>query len=99
MHAWDPESESRYEFPIEALGIEPHSCRRACVAFNALPYEDRKAFYAIVLQRVTFNRFVAEGHGSVEEVKRRLMRAARALGLEDGPRRAPPAVRPRSSSH
>jgi hypothetical protein len=81
--------EGHYAFLTALLGIEPNLGPTACVAFNALPPEVRRAFFAVVVEGKRLNRYVAEGNGSPQEVKERLARAFRALGLSDEFRRGP----------
>ncbi|HEV8113715.1 MAG TPA: hypothetical protein VGR31_13145 [Planctomycetota bacterium] len=87
----DPEAtDERYAFLSSLLGIEPQLGQRACVAFNAQPEPVRKAFFAVLIEGQRFNRYVAEGNGSPQEVKGYLRAAFRALGLADEFRRRPP---------
>jgi hypothetical protein len=79
--------EGHYAFLSSLLGIEPHLCPRACVAFNALPDPVRLAFFAVVVEGTRLNRYVAEGNGSPQDVKASVERAFRALGLTDSFRR------------
>ncbi len=87
----DPEiADERYSFLTSLLGIEPQLGLQACVAFNAQADPVRKAFFAVMIEGTRFNRYVAEGHGTPQEVKGHLTRAFRALGLADGFRGRPP---------
>jgi hypothetical protein len=81
--------EGQYAFLAALLGIEPHLGPAACVAFNIQPEEVRRAFFAVVVEGKRVNRYVAEGNGSPQEVKDRLTRAFRALGLAEDFRRGP----------
>jgi len=64
----DPE-DVRFAFLAETLGIPMALARRACVAFNYLPERVRCAYFAVLVQGKTVNRYVAEGHGPPERVK------------------------------
>jgi hypothetical protein len=79
--------EGHYAFLSSLLGIEPHLCPRACVAFNALHDSVRRTFFALVVEGTRLNRYVAEGNGTPQEVKASLERAFQALGLADSFRR------------
>jgi hypothetical protein len=81
----DGELEHPYAFIADLLQCEPELARSACVAFNALPREDRRTFFAIVIERTPLVRFVAQGNGPPMKVKESLRRAFRALGLADEP--------------
>lgn len=73
---WDP----RYAFISEILGVEPALARRACLNFNMLPIETRRAFFAIAVEGKSIHRYVAEGNGPPQLVRERLDAALRALG-------------------
>jgi hypothetical protein len=77
------QAEQHYAFVAAVLQCELELARSACVAFNALSREDRRTFFAIVVQRVPLARFVAQGNGPPAKVKDALRRAFRALGLAD----------------
>ncbi len=79
---WDP----RYAFVSEALGMEPALARRACFAFNRLPHEVRRTYFAIAIEGKTIHRYVAEGNGPPNKVIEDLNRALRALGQQLGPK-------------
>jgi hypothetical protein len=64
----DPE-DGRFTFLTETLGIPTPLARRACVAFNYLPERVRCAYFAVLVQGKTVNRYVAEGHGPPERVR------------------------------
>lgn len=64
----DPE-DGRFAFLAETLGIPTALARRACVAFNYLPERVRCAYFAVLVQGKTVNRYVAEGHGPPEKVR------------------------------
>lgn len=73
--SWDP----RYAFLSEAMGIEPTQARRACIAFNVLPIDVRRAYYAVVVEGRTINRYVAEGNGPPDRVRLLLSTAINAI--------------------
>jgi hypothetical protein len=83
----------RFVFLAETLGIPKALARRACVAFNYLPERVRCAYFAVLVQGKTVNRYVAEGHGPPERVKADIEMAlrtisdaiGRSLGGEEGP--------------
>ena len=50
--------------------------RLACCVLNNLPEETRKAFHAYAMEGKTVNRYVAEGNGPPERMKRLLRSAA-----------------------
>jgi len=49
------------------------------VAFNFLPDRVRGAYFAVLVQGKTVNRYVAEGHGPPERVKADIEMALRAI--------------------
>ena len=79
----DGELEHPYAYIADLLQCEPELARSACVAFNALPRDDRRTFFAVVIERTPLIRFVAQGNGPPTKVKDALRRAFRALGLAD----------------
>ncbi len=79
---WDP----RYAFVSETLGIEPALARRACIAFNDLPTDVRRAYFATVVAKKTIHRYVAEGNGPPEKVKGQLQRVLDAIRAAIEPR-------------
>jgi DNA-directed RNA polymerase specialized sigma24 family protein len=80
---WDP----RFAFVSETFGVEPGAARRASIAFNVLPSDVRRAFFAIAVDRKKLNRYVAEGNGPPEKVRAHVRRALEAISghLGDGP--------------
>jgi hypothetical protein len=78
---WDP----RFAFVSETLGLEPALARRACVRFNMLPDEVRRAYFAIAIEGKTIHRYVAEGNGPPDRVRGFLARALTALGQKIDP--------------
>ncbi len=78
---WDPD----FAMFTEIAGVEPGQARSMCVAFNALPEEVRRTVYAVLVERKSFNRWVAEGHGPPERAKAMLKRGMLALLLMHDP--------------
>ena len=80
---WDP----RFAFISETFGVEPAAARRAAIAFNVLPAEVRKTFFAIAVDKKTVNRYVAEGNGPPDKVRAYIRQAIDAISghLGDGP--------------
>jgi hypothetical protein len=74
---WDP----RYAFVSEQVGMEPGLARTACIRFNGLPRGVRSTYFAVALQKKTFNRWVAEGHGPPEKIHAQLKQAFEALSI------------------
>ena len=68
-----------FEFLAETLGIPKALARRACVAFNYQPERVRCAYFAVLVQGKTVNRYVAEGHGPPERVKADIEMALRTI--------------------
>lgn len=70
----------------EKTGIEVGLARLACLALNNLPEETRLAFQAVGIEGKTVHRYVAEGHGPPDRVRRLLRSAALSvlLVLEEG---------------
>ncbi len=62
-----------------ALGVEASLGRRACNAFNRLPAPVRHAFFAVVIERKSVNRYVAEGNGPPSQVNAYLREASEAI--------------------
>jgi hypothetical protein len=79
---WDP----RYAFLAEAMGIEPTLARRACIAFNDLPTDVRRTYFAVVVAKKTIHRYVAEGNGPPEKVKTQLQRVLDTIRAAIEPR-------------
>jgi hypothetical protein len=79
------ESDSRYAFLTQALGIEPGIALRACVVFNDLPDHVRRAFWALVVEGKSFARCVSEGLGTREQVQADARRALTALSQLSDP--------------
>lgn len=75
----------RFAFLAETLGIPVALARRACVAFNYLPDRIRGAYYAVLVEGKTVNRYVAEGHGPPERVRADIEAAIRAISDAIGP--------------
>lgn len=84
-----------FDFAASVWNVEPEIARQACVVFNALPAAVRGAYWAVVLEGKTIHRYVAEGHGPPQFVKKRVERAITAMGTlsdpggVDGPSRRP----------
>lgn len=70
---------ARHLFLEETLGIPAAMARRACVAFNYLPPRARRAYFAVLVQGKTLNRYVAEGNGPPEQVKADIELAVRSI--------------------
>jgi hypothetical protein len=79
----DPED--RFAFLTETIGVTPAMARRVCVVFNDLPDERRHAFWSMVIEGKSLNRYVAEGHGPPDQAKEHLKQAFLALSLLQGP--------------
>lgn len=77
-------SEPLYPYVAAAFGIEPALARRACIAFNELPIATRRAFFAVVVERKTISRYVAEGNGPPSQVKLNLRTATDAIRAATG---------------
>ncbi len=75
--------ESHYLFVSGMLGIEPGMTRRGCIRFNTLELPVRRIFFALCVDGITFNRYVAEGNGPPERAKNLLRQAYRALSFPD----------------
>lgn len=85
-------SDPRYEYVSEVLGIETTLARRACVAFNSLPHGVRCAWFAVAVEGMTVNRYVAEGYGPPDRVKRDLKLALTTIARAIGSCRTPSAM-------
>jgi len=72
-------SQARYAFVADVLGVETALARRACVAFNALPLQVRSVWFAMVVDGKSLHQCVAEGAGSTEQVLSRLRTAFVAI--------------------
>jgi hypothetical protein len=72
-------AEPLYRHIANALGTEHALARRACIAFNDLPLAVRHAFFAVVIERKSISRYVAEGNGPPSQVKARLRSATDAI--------------------
>jgi hypothetical protein len=72
--AQSPEDLALFAAP---LALEPSALARGCARFNRLPYEQREAFHAVVLDTVALDRLARARKLSLSELARR----ARA-GLE-----------------
>jgi hypothetical protein len=79
------ESEARHAFLVQALGIEPEIALRACVVFNDLPFQVRRAFWALVVEGKSMASCVAEGLGSRQQVRADVRRALSALSQLSDP--------------
>jgi hypothetical protein len=86
----DPEA--RFAFLTETIGVTPPIARRVCVVFNDLPDDRRHAFWSMVIEGKSLNRYVAEGHGPPEQAKEHLKQAFLALSLLEGPQGPPPTL-------
>ncbi len=75
--------ETHYVFISELLGVEPGMTRRGCIRFNNLEHPVREVFFALCVDAITLNRYVAEGNGPPERVKGLLRQAYRALSMPD----------------
>jgi hypothetical protein len=89
FHALPPEESDDGAFYTnfaDKAGIEVPLARLACLALNNLPDETRLAFQAIGMEGKTIHRYVAEGHGPPDRVRRLLRHAALSvlLALENG---------------
>lgn len=70
---------ARDSFLSETLGLEPTLARRACVAFNRLPFEVRSAYFAVAVQGKTVSQQATEGNGPPAAVRANVVRAVRAI--------------------
>jgi hypothetical protein len=86
----DPEA--RFAFLSETIGVTPTIARRVCVVFNDLPDERRHAFWSMVIEGKSLNRYVAEGHGPPDQAKEHLKQAFLALSLLEGPQGPSPTI-------
>ena len=90
--AADPH-DPRFRLLVETLGIPIALARRASLAFNYLPERVRCAYFAVLVQGRTVNRYVAEGHGPPGKVKADIELALKTIsdaigrpqGGEEGP--------------
>lgn len=73
-----------YAYIAAALGLEAPLARRACVALNRLPVETRATFFAVVLDRKSIHRRVAEGNGPPAAVHAALKTAMDAIEAATG---------------
>jgi hypothetical protein len=78
----DPER--RFAFLTETIGVSASIARRVCVVFNDLSDDRRNAFWAMVIEGQSLNRYVAEGHGPPAKAKEDLKQAFLALSLLSG---------------
>lgn len=60
-------------------GMEVGLARTACVALNQLPVETRRAFHALVVERLTIAACVERGLGNEEQVEGYVRQAIRAI--------------------
>lgn len=73
-----------YAYLAAVLGLELPLARRACVALNRLPAEERGTFFAVVLDRKSVHRRVAEGNGPPATVHAQLKAATDAIEAATG---------------
>lgn len=69
----------RFVFLSGLVGIDPNLGRRACVAFNALPLEDRRTFWAIRIDQQTIEHHAATWNDPPDLVRSRLRRVVEIL--------------------
>jgi hypothetical protein len=74
--AADPDAFSSLATP---LGLDPGSVRRACAAFDVLPFAERSAFFRLVLEAGDLDAAAREAGVSVSEIARRARRALDAI--------------------
>ncbi len=77
--------DQRFDFLADALGVRVEKARRACVVFNELPDEVRRAYWALVIEGRSVARCGSLGLGSPEEVEGNVKRALLALSLLEDP--------------
>jgi hypothetical protein len=75
------QSDPRYRFLTDALGIEPALTRRACVEFNALPKDLRQTFLAVFVDSQTIRDWAIESRVTPDQVKRQLRKALYRMGV------------------
>jgi len=73
------------------LGLDPEAMRRGCVAFNRLPFEDRAAFFALVVADVGLDAHARASGVTTNEVGRRARRGLEAVVRANHPDLPPPA--------
>ena len=61
------------------LHLDPHSARRALVAFHSLALEDRRAFFDWILERGQLDQLAHRAQVSASEIARRAQRALAAF--------------------
>ena len=74
---------AHYEVVASVMGVSPESSRPGCIRFNQLDIAVRRAFFAICIDGLSFNRFIAEGHGPPARVRSQLKQAFEALTIHD----------------
>jgi hypothetical protein len=70
--------EHHYAFIADLLGVEPGLARRACLIVNDLPDDHRHAFWSLVIEGLSFERYIALGHDK-EKTREALRSALRAV--------------------
>ncbi len=74
--------EPRYLFLTATLGMEPMNVPRACVAINALPEDQRRAFHNLLVQRKGLARYAAQEGLNGAQVKALVTRALRSVSRQ-----------------
>jgi hypothetical protein len=74
-----------WAFLTNALGIPPQRARRAAVAFNDLPAVVRRVFWRTIVEGVSEARCVADGMGTLAQIKSRVERGLRTLSFGRDP--------------
>ena len=75
------QSDPRYRFLTDALGIEAGQTRRACNEFNALPKDIRQTFLAVFVDSQSIRDWAGESRVSPDQVKRHLRKALYRIGV------------------
>ncbi|MBI5433966.1 MAG: hypothetical protein HZA52_14135 [Planctomycetes bacterium] len=77
-------ADTRYQLIAQSLGIDAWKARRVCVVLNTSHDELRHAVFALLVQRKTLHRYVAEGHGPPQRVRELVREGLRRLSLAFG---------------
>jgi DNA-directed RNA polymerase specialized sigma24 family protein len=81
----DADSEPNYAFLSEALELPPMLGRKACVIFNSMPDEQRRATWAILVEGRSIAEHAAESATSTELVRKYFEDALLLISALGGP--------------
>lgn len=73
------QSDSALHVLAEPLGIDPKDARRACVALNSRSFEERDAFFALVLEAGSLDQIARERGTDPTTIAKRARRALLAI--------------------